>query len=116
MAAAYFDILIEQGATFRKTFVWKDSNETPIDITGYTARMQLRRKKSSTTAEHSATTENGGITLGGALGTVDVLIPATTTADFSWTTGVYDLELDDGTGVITRLVEGGVEVSKEVTR
>ena len=116
MAAAYYDILIEQGATFRKTFVWKDSEETPIDITGYTARMQIRRKKSATTVEHTATTENGGIVLGDAAGTVEVIISAADTADFDFTTGVYDLELNDGSDGITRLVEGGVEVSKEVTR
>lgn len=116
MAAAYYDILIEQGATFRKTFVWKDSNETPVDITGYTARMQIRRKISSTTAEHSATTENGGITLGQTAGTVDVTITASDTSAFEFTKGTYDLELVDPQGVVTRLVMGGVEVSKEVTR
>jgi hypothetical protein len=114
--AAYYDILIEQGATFQKTFTWKDSNEDAVDLTGYTARMQIRRKKSSTTAEHSATTENGGITLGDELGTVAVEIPAADTADFDFTKGVYDIELIASDGVVTRLVEGGVEVSKEVTR
>lgn len=116
MAAAYYDILIEQGATFQRTFVWKDSNEDPVDITGYTARMQIRRKKSSTTAEHEATTENGGITLGDTAGTVAITIAATDTADFSFSKGVYDLELVDPQGVVTRLVEGGVEVNQEVTR
>lgn len=116
MAAAYYDILIEQGATFRKTFVWKDSNEDPVDITGYSARMQIRRKLTSTTAEHSATTENDGITLGQTAGTIAVEIPAEDTAAFEFTKGVYDLELVDPQGVVTRLVQGGVEVSKEVTR
>lgn len=116
MAAAYYDLLIEQGATFLKTFVWKDSNEDPVDITGYTARMQIRRKKSATTVEHTATTENSGITLGDAAGTVVVTIPATDTADFEFSKGVYDIELIDPQGTVTRLIEGGVEVSKEVTR
>lgn len=114
--AAYYDILIEQGATFLKTFIWKDSEEEPVDITGYTARMQIRRKKSSTSAEYSATTENGGITLGDTAGTVVVTIPATDTAEFEFTKGVYDIELVDPQGGVTRLIEGGVEVSKEVTR
>lgn len=116
MAAAYYDILIEQGATFVKNIIWKDSNGDPVDITGYTARMQIRRKKSSTTVEHSATTENDGITLGLTAGTIDILIPATDTAEFEFTKGVYDLELVDPQGKVYRIIEGGVEVSKEVTR
>ena len=114
--AAYYDILIEQGATYQKTFTWKGSDETPVDITGYTARMQIRRKKSSVDFEHEATTENGGITLGDTAGTVAVLIPATDTAALTITKGTYDLELVDPQGVVYRLIEGGVEVSKEVTR
>ena len=46
MAAAQYDILIEQGATFSRTFVWKDSSEVAVDLTGYTARMQIRKTKS----------------------------------------------------------------------
>lgn len=114
--AAYYDILIEQGATFQKTFTWKGSDEVAVDLTGYTARMQIRKKKSSTDFEHEATTENDGITLGGSAGTVEVVISAADTADFEFTRAVYDLELVDGDGIVTRLVEGDVSVSKEVTR
>ena len=116
MAAAQYDILIEQGATYRRTFTWKDSLGVAVDITGYSARMQIRRKKSSEDFEHEATTENGGITLGQDAGTVDVFISATDTAAFAFTKGVYDIELVDDIGVVYRLIEGGVEVSKEVTR
>jgi hypothetical protein len=116
MAAVYYDILIEQGATYLRTFVWKDSDEVPVDLTNYTARMQIRRKRSSTTVEHTATTENGGIVLGGTAGTIDIIIPATATAEFDFTKGVYDLELESTGNVVTRLIEGSVEVSKEVTR
>lgn len=116
MPAAYNDILIEQGATYFLAVVWKDENGDPYDLTGYTARMQIRRKKTSETAEHSATTENGGIALGTTDGTISITIPAATTSDFEFTAGVYDLELVAGSGFVTRLLEGGVEVSKEVTR
>jgi hypothetical protein len=114
--AAYFDLKIEQGATFRRVFTWRDSNGALVNLTGYTARMQIRRRKSSTDVEHSATTSNGGIALGGALGTVTVTIPANVTEDFAFNSGVYDLELVASDNVVTRFVEGAVEVSKEVTR
>jgi hypothetical protein len=116
MAAAKYNILIEQGATFQLNLLWKDSAGTPIDLSGYTARMQVRRKVDSPTTLLSLTTENGGIALGGITGTIAVVAQATATDDISEKIGVYDLELVDGSGVVTRLVEGCVTISPEVTR
>ncbi len=116
MAAGSHDILIEQGATFRLRLIWKDSAEVPIDLTGYTARMQVRRKHSAADpALISFTTENGGITLGGAAGTIVVEGLATLTDDLPAKPCVYDLELVNGT-VVTRLIEGAVTITPEVTR
>jgi hypothetical protein len=116
MAAANYDITIEQGATFQLNIVWKAPNGTPIDLTGYTARMQVREKVSSTATLLSLTTENGGIALGGAAGTIAVTAAATLTDDITTKRGVYDLELVSSGGVVTRLIEGCVTISPEVTR
>lgn len=116
MSAGIYDFYVEQGATFLKTITWKDDNDTAINLTGYIARMQFRRSKSSTDVLFSATTENGIITLGGAAGTIVINIPATSTDDFSFYGAVYDLELESSGGIVTRLIEGSVELSREVTR
>ena len=116
MTAATHDITIEQGATFIRHITWKDANGAPIDINGYTARMQVRPSVRSDDVLLSATTENGYIVLGGAAGTVDITIPAAVTAALTKTRGAYDLELVSGGGVVTRLIEGDVEISREVTR
>lgn len=116
MPAAVYDLFVEQGATFVKTITWKDSAGVPVNLTGYTARMQFRPSVNSSTILASATTENGRITLGGALGTVDIEFDADATAAFDFVSAVYDLELESASGFVTRLLEGGVEVSKEVTR
>lgn len=117
MVAAVHDITIEQGATFQLNLVWKDGAGTPINLTGYTARMQVRRKYTSETALLSFTTENGAITLGGALGTIAVQGLATLTDDLPAPAGcVYDLEVISGGGIVTRLVQGGAYISPEVTR
>jgi hypothetical protein len=115
MPAAHYDLIIEQGATFEKTVTWKDSDGNAVDLTGYTARMQIRRSKSSTTTILSITTDDA-ITLGGTAGTVAISIPAATTATFTFRRAVYDLELVSGGGVVYRLLEGVVGLSKEVTR
>jgi hypothetical protein len=111
-----FNITINQGATFELTITWKDSAGTAINLTGYTARMQVRETYSSTTPIVSLT-NGAGITLGGAAGTIAIVISATTTAALAAPfSGVYDLEIVSAGGVVTRLVQGTATVSAEVTR
>lgn len=114
MPAVTYDFVIEQGATKVLRFVWKDSNGVPVDLSGYTARMQLRKTVTNPAVAAELTTENGGILLGGVDGTVDVEFSAELTAGLS-KDGVYDLELESA-GVVTRLVQGNFTLSREVTR
>lgn len=117
MVAAVHDITIEQGATYQLSLIWRQPNGTPVDLTGYTARMQVRRRHSSDTALLTFTTENGGITLGGPAGTINVVGLATLTDDLpAPSPAVYDLELVSSGGFVTRLVEGGAYITPEVTR
>lgn len=116
MAAGSYDILIEQGATFRLHILYKDSNDAPVNLTGYSARMQVRQKYSSPTALLTFTTLDGSITLGGAAGTIDITGAATVTDDVTGCCGVYDLELVSPGGVVTRLIQGNATISPEVTR
>lgn len=118
MAAAKLPLAINQGATFAKRLTWlAGSTPVAVDLTGCTARMQIREAVDSETAACSLTTANGGITLGGVAGTIDILIAATATADFAFATGVYDLEIIMSDGItVHRLVGGAVTVSPEVTR
>lgn len=114
MPAGKHDIYIEQGTTWSLPLVWKSSDGTPIDVTGYTARMQLRKKVTDPEVVLELTTENGKITLGGAAGTITLDISATETAALT-SGGVYDLEMVNGE-IVTRLLEGKYSLSVEVTR
>jgi hypothetical protein len=116
MSAARRNITIEKGATLRLNYIWKDSTDTPVDLSGYIARMQVRKTFTSDTKLLDLTTENGAITLGGALGTISVEADATDTALIEAKTGVYDLELESSIGVVTRFIEGEVTIKSEVTR
>jgi len=111
-----FNIDIKQGATFQLTITWKDSAGTAINLTGYTARAQARLTYDTSTTIFSLTSSSG-ITLGGAAGTIAIVIAAGTTAALAapWS-GVWDLELVSGAGIVTRLLEGTANVSPEVTR
>jgi hypothetical protein len=78
--------------------------------------MQVRETYTSTTPIVSLT-NGAGITLGGAAGTIAIVISATTTAALAAPfSGVYDLEIVSAGGVVTRLVQGTATVSAEVTR
>lgn len=116
MAAVVNNIYIEQGATFQLNLLWKDSAGAPINLTGYTARMQVRHKINDPTALLSLTTENSGIALGGAAGTINIVATAALTTTLTEKSGVYDLELVASNGVVTRLLQGVVTISPEVTR
>jgi hypothetical protein len=76
--------------------------------------MQVRRKFDSDTAVLTLSTSNGGITIVGATGTLN-LIATDEQAAIDPGLYVYDLELSTG-GVRTRLIQGTVTVSGEVTR
>lgn len=114
--AARYDLTIEQGATLSKSFTYQTSAGVAINLTGYTARMHIRETYSSVTTIATLTTENGGITITGATGTVAITMSATATSALATgLIGVYDLELISGTTVV-RLIEGQVTVTPEVTK
>ena len=115
MAAGTYNIVCDQGATLSRVITWKNSAGTPINLTSYTARMQVRERYDATTTLLSLTTENGGITLGGALGTITLVADATATAAFTPDQYVYDLEMITGS-TVTRLLQGTFTVTPEVTR
>jgi hypothetical protein len=116
MAAGTLDITIEQGATFDLVLTWQ-VNGAPVNLTSYTARLQARVDIDETDTVLSLTTSaGGGITLGGAAGTITLNRSATQTALLVAGGYIYDLELASGAGVVTRLVEGDLLISPEVTR
>lgn len=118
MSAGVHHIKVEKGATFSRTFTWKiDSNL--VNLTGYVARMKVRdvNRRSAGNNEIVSLTSlaGGGITLGGAAGTVIITLSATATGRTASGKYTYDLELESGSGEVTRLLKGSFTVYDEVT-
>ena len=128
MAAGKYSFAIEQGSTVDFEIAYKDSNNDPIDLTGYQARMQIRPNKGSEiiyiTLSSSLATDGTGLNLSGSnninsptSGTIGIYIDAASSSAFEFSEAVYDLEIITGSTypVVTRLIEGSVRLIKEVT-
>lgn len=114
--AAFYHLVIDQGATLRESFTYRDSNNAVVDLTGYTARSQVRTSYSATGTVLSATSAAGTLAITAATGLIAFNVPATTTAALTPGNYVWDLEIVDPSGIVTRLVGGTCTVTPEVTR
>lgn len=121
MSAARWNIVIEQGANLVLELTW-EADGTPVDLTGYTGAMDVRRWYAESDGNTVLTAEtlggggNGFMTLGGALGTVSINIPAANTMTVAGGDYVYDIELTSGNGTVYRVAEGVAVCRPEVTR
>ena len=112
MAAGIYNFTIEQGTTFKRTFKYKDANGDGVDLSSHAVRMQIRK-----TIGGDLITEEGTdkFTVGGvANNEFTLIIAASTTAAYTFNTAVYDIEIEKDNEV-TRLLQGKIKLSKEVT-
>lgn len=115
MALSTYDISAEQGSDYLATITYKNSSGVLVNLTGYTARMQIRRTTSSDDA-YLRLTSSGGIALGGAAGTIGITISAHAMATVPPGSYVYDLEIIDTNGKVTKILKGDFGVAAEITR
>lgn len=87
----------------------------PKDLTSWTARMHIRESVDSDVIIHAMVSPTD-IAISTNDAKITMTISATDTAAFDFDSAVYDLELVDPSGNVTRLLEGEVELSREVTR
>lgn len=108
--ATKLNLIVDQGASFETTLNLTDDNDETVSLVGYTGAGQIRKHYSSLTAT------NFNVTLGGANGTVTLALSANTTSSLVAGRYVYDVEVADGNGIVSRLFEGIVTVTPQVTR
>jgi hypothetical protein len=111
MAAGTYNFTLDQGSTFSRQLTVEDNN-TAMDLSGYTGRMQMRSTHDSSTIALSFT-----VTIANAAqGKLNITASATSTAALTQGIYVYDLEIESSAGTVTRLMEGNITVTPEVTR
>jgi hypothetical protein len=112
--AGTYNFNCTQGSTFDRTVVWKDSAGAPVDLTGCSARMQVRNYVGVVILEFN--TSDGSITLGGPAGTVRLLRAAAVTGAALEGEWVYDLFVTFPDGRARDLLAGTFTVKKRVTQ
>jgi len=122
MAAGRYNFTIEQGATFTRIFKYKDATGSAIDLSEATdLRMQIRENMGSTNPVLSGSFDlTNGFTISASEGIsqenqITLLISSSTTSLYTFDQAIYDIELVNQ-GTTTRLLQGKIKLSKEVTR
>jgi hypothetical protein len=113
IAPGILNLTFPQGATWDLSLTYLDGDGDPIDLTAHTARMQVRNSFGAAAVLSLAS--GTGITLGGTAGTIDIQVAASVTETIPPVQYVYDLEVE-AASVVTRVVQGSLTVSPEVTR
>lgn len=121
-----FNLTMWQGSTFGLNIYVKDANNAIQNLNSFSARMQLRPSYDSPTATETLTSSNGEIAIVPSTGEITISLAASRTANIEVdmaseqkpprSTYVYDLELVDSGGSVSKLLYGDVTVYGEVTR
>jgi hypothetical protein len=116
MIPGKLNLLCPQGSTFTRNLIYK-LDETPINLTGYNARLQVREFSYSPEFvlgfDSSESLDN--IYTGGSSGTIDIYIQPELTKGLVPGKYVYDLEIYTSSNVY-RILQGNFTVTAEVTR
>lgn len=110
-----YNLTCPQGATFDIMLTWKDNDGNPVDLTGCSAALQVRPTYSSAMPLIDIYSGDG-ITLGGVLGTIHLVVDAPVTEAVPAGSYVYDLKIEFASGAVTRLLQGKWQHTAEVTQ
>jgi len=127
MAAGTYNFTIEQGTTVDFELQYTDVNNSPINLTGYSGRMQIKsgfandKPVTYTSLSSSRYPDGTGLNFNGSSGTkplssgsIGIYISAVSSSAYTFAKAKYDLELVSG-NTVTRILEGVISLSKEVT-
>lgn len=110
--AAISNLVIDQGTTYSLTINVADATGAAVNLTGYTLRAQLR-KSYGATSYTSFTTSAGADPTDGEL---TISLTDAQTSALKSGRYVYDIEIVDTSSVVTRVLEGIVTITPEVTK
>jgi hypothetical protein len=111
--AAYVELYMDQGANFRNVInLTDDVTNVAVPLANYTVRSQMRRSYYSANA-----TANIVCTITDSpSGEITMSLDSANTASIKAGRYLFDLETVDGNGFVSRVLEGIITVTPQVTR
>lgn len=109
------NIEIEEKIPYTLSLTHRDeTTNLPVDLTGYSAIIQVRGAFGSSSLFLELTSTSGSIILGGVYGTIDVIFTSemsdTSQQTTGWTRAVYDLVIIDTLGKRIKLTKGFITI------
>jgi len=111
MSAGTYNFTIEQGTTFSRVLTLQE-NGSAMNLTGYSVASQMRSTHDSSTV---VATFTGSVT-NASSGQITLSLTNSQTSAIEEAIYVYDVEITSGAGAVTRILQGTVTVTPEVTR
>ena len=111
MSAGTYNFTIEQGTTFSRVLTLQE-NGSAMNLTGYSVASQMRSTHDSSSI---VATFSGSVTNASSVQLTLSLTNSQTSA-IDEAIYVYDVEITSGAGAVTRILEGNITVTPEVTR
>ena len=111
MSAGYQELFIEKGADFITSITLNDINGDAYNLTNFTAKSQVRKSyySSSPTAEFLITINTP------SSGVINMSLNSANTSNIAPGRYVYDVIIKDSANTVTRVLEGIVNVTPQVT-
>lgn len=126
MAAGKYNFIVEQGSQHEVTFRYKLADGNYQSLTGYRVRMSVKDHITDTAYVYQATSDSTADSgyaqdftiptqTGNNEGVFTLTISDSTTTNFTFNQGVYDLELIDSGDNVERLLEGKFKIKPQVS-
>ena len=127
MAAGKYTFIIEQGATVDFEVQYSDANSLPLNLTGYSGKMQLKsdfvdnNPTTYLTLSSSLAVDGTGLNFNGShssnplsSGSIGIFISSDNTKTLTFDTAKYDLLITSGS-ISQRILEGNIKLHKRIT-
>ena len=106
---------VDQNATFCFIVEYKDNNGNAIDLTGASAKMQVRDTKGGAKLAVTLTSPSGGIVLDAPNGKLTIKLTPTQTSKLFYPKSSYDIMVIDSNANKIKLLEGFMTLNRSVT-
>lgn len=108
------DLIIPQGVSFELQWPIENLDGSHIDLTDWRVRAQVRKSTVSSDVLHQWSDVLGNATVTNSR--VSLIVQPADSSAWTWSRGVYDVEIFHTDGRVIRITQGTIRVNREVTK